>query len=217
MGLDEKFDVFNEEGKIIGSETRRQVHRLGLWHQTFHCWIIKRNNAGEWLLLLQLRHKNKDTYPNMLDVSCAGHLLAGEGIEDGTRELKEELNVEVRIEDLTYCGTILEDHVLSDECIDRERIHLHLLRCDQQLEDYQVQLSEVSGLFELTLADFKKLYEKQLQRVQAKGFLVNQAGKKVLVSKSIPRERIIWNSKAYYEALFFHIAKLDQLESASFE
>lgn len=209
MALDEKFDIFNEDGVVIGCETRQQVHRLGLWHQTFHCWVVQKNPAGEWLILLQLRHESKDTYPNMLDVSCAGHLLAGETVEDGTRELKEELGIEAGIRDLTYCGVILEDHVVTDQCIDRERVHLHLLHCDQPLADYEVQLSELSGLFQLTLTQFKQLYEKRIDRIRASGFLINQAGEKEIIERDMQREEIVWNSEAYYKSLFSHITKLN--------
>jgi 8-oxo-dGTP pyrophosphatase MutT (NUDIX family) len=43
-------------------------------------------------VLLQRRSRYKDTHPNLLDVSCAGHVDAGENIvECALRELREEL------------------------------------------------------------------------------------------------------------------------------
>jgi isopentenyldiphosphate isomerase len=64
MSLNEIFDVFNEQMVRIGEATRQSVHAQGLWHQTFHCWIVSKSNKGELNLLFQLRHKDKDTYPN---------------------------------------------------------------------------------------------------------------------------------------------------------
>jgi chromosomal replication initiation ATPase DnaA len=55
MSQDEVFDVYNE-----------QMHRIG--EAFMHTSII-----GEISLILQLRHKDKDTFPNLLDISCAGH------------------------------------------------------------------------------------------------------------------------------------------------
>ena len=42
----------------------------------------------------------------MLDISCAGHLVAGDSSLDGAiRELKEELNIDVKPEELQFIKT----------------------------------------------------------------------------------------------------------------
>lgn len=87
MSSDEWLDVFNEQMKKIGQASRKNVHAQGLWHQTFHCWIINKSTTGRWSLLFQLRRKDKDVFPNQHDISCAGHLLSGEAVEEGVREL----------------------------------------------------------------------------------------------------------------------------------
>lgn len=40
MSQDEVFDVLNEQMIKVGEATRQKVHGQGLWHQTFHCWIV---------------------------------------------------------------------------------------------------------------------------------------------------------------------------------
>jgi isopentenyldiphosphate isomerase len=97
----------------VGTAGRLQVHADGWWHQTFHCLIISQRN-DQPSLLLQLRHPDKDTFPNLLDISCAGHLLAGESAEDGVRELEEELGVQVAFSSLIPCGIYAEEDILPN-------------------------------------------------------------------------------------------------------
>lgn len=50
---------------------------------------------------MQRRCATKDSNPNMLDISSAGHLSAGDDSLDGAiREVKEELNLDVNKEEL---------------------------------------------------------------------------------------------------------------------
>jgi isopentenyldiphosphate isomerase len=76
---------------------RGQVHKDGDWHRSIHAWVAQKKNSSDdnattVTVLLQRRSPYKDTHPNLLDVSCAGHVNAGHNIYDTTkRELEEEL------------------------------------------------------------------------------------------------------------------------------
>ena len=95
--MEEYFDVLDEFGNKTGKiKLRGHVHRDGDWHKSVHIWII--NNNGD--ILLQRRCPSKDSNPNMLDISSAGHLIAGDDSLSGAiRELKEELNLDVTKEE----------------------------------------------------------------------------------------------------------------------
>ena len=77
-------------GKV---KERGQVHKDGDWHRSVQAWIVQpelQSNTAR--VLLQRRSPYKDTHPNQLDVSCAGHVNAGDDILDTMmRELEEEL------------------------------------------------------------------------------------------------------------------------------
>jgi 8-oxo-dGTP pyrophosphatase MutT (NUDIX family) len=78
-------------GKV---KERGRVHKDGDWHRSIHAWVVQRDAQRDdnVSVLLQRRSPYKDTHPNLLDVSCAGHVNAGDEIFDTTmRELKEEL------------------------------------------------------------------------------------------------------------------------------
>lgn len=84
---DELIEIYNGNNEPLGIEKMKsEAHRNGLWHRASHIWIY--NSAGE--ILLQLRAENKELYPNMWDISAAGHISAGEEpIISALREMEE--------------------------------------------------------------------------------------------------------------------------------
>lgn len=101
----ELFDLLDEKGEKTGRfKERSLVHRDGDFHATAHVWIYRTVN-GRHQLLLQKRAQNKDAYPGMLDISCAGHLKRGDSYEEAAaRELEEELGLGAFGEDLKHVG-----------------------------------------------------------------------------------------------------------------
>jgi isopentenyldiphosphate isomerase len=87
----ELIDVVDENAMPTGRcETRDVVHRLGLRHRTVHIWLI--NSKKE--VLIQQRAESKENYGGMWDISCAGHISAGEtSMQAALKELSEELGV----------------------------------------------------------------------------------------------------------------------------
>mmetsp|Transcript_29507 Transcript_29507/g.62627 ORF Transcript_29507/g.62627 Transcript_29507/m.62627 type:complete len:313 (+) Transcript_29507:206-1144(+) len=77
-------------GKV---KERGNVHVDGDWHRSVQVWIVQRDTQSNRIsVLLQRRSPYKDTHPNLLDVSCAGHVNAGDDVLDtAMRELEEEL------------------------------------------------------------------------------------------------------------------------------
>ena len=87
---DEIFDVVNERDEVIGRNTRREVHRLGLLHRSVHVLVC--NSQGQ--VFLQKRSMTKDRQPGLWDSSASGHVDSGETYDACTlRELREELGL----------------------------------------------------------------------------------------------------------------------------
>ena len=82
----------------LGNQRERaDIFRRGEWHRTVHIWL----SDGRGKLLLQQRSPQKDIHPFKWDVSCAGHVGAGEDpIGSAPRELHEELGLTVTAEQL---------------------------------------------------------------------------------------------------------------------
>lgn len=157
--MPEQLDIYDPSMAHIGVAERDMAHRLGLWHRSFHCWIVSSDHGGS--LLFQRRAPNKEFHPNTLDVSAAGHLAAGETPEDGLREIQEELGITVDFERLVSLGWHVEATDLlgkNGPLLNREFQALYLLRDDRPITDYAPDPSEVFGVYHVPLAAIMQLF-----------------------------------------------------------
>lgn len=161
--MEEILDIFDANMNHIGTSSRSEVHTKGYWHQTFHCWIVRRDEHKNYVLF-QIRDKEKSVAPNKLDITAAGHLKAGETKEDGLRELKEELGIETNIEQLHYLGiriTASENH----SQINKEFAQVYMLHNDTPIDQYALQKGEVAGLVQIEVSDGLKLCAHEVEAV----------------------------------------------------
>lgn len=107
----EILDIVDEHGQPTGQTADRETaHALGLPHRTAHVWLVRRH-AGRIQVLLQKRCQQKDAFPGCYDISSAGHIPAGvDYIPSALRELREELGVTLREDDLVFCADRLVTH-----------------------------------------------------------------------------------------------------------
>ena len=197
----EMLDVFDAHMRPIGVLSREETHRLGHWHQTFHCWVVHRLAAGNFLLL-QKRHESKDTHPGKFDTSCAGHLESGETPLDGVREIREELGVEVDVDQLHKVGI----HAFSDdlgEILDREFCHVFVwIREGLDLREYRPALDEVSGLYLIGVGDMRRLCGREIDKVAVGGFAIQRGDKRVEELRQIRMGDLARDDPAYFNLLF---------------
>ena len=150
--MTELFDIYDENMRHLGTKPREEVHRDGDWHKVFHCWVIYRDDAGDDWMILQKRAPDKDTYPNMLDVSVGGHYEAGETIVDGVREMEEELGLKIDFDDLVPAGTRVSV-ARGETFVDHQFADVFFYICDQPLQDYAYQEEEITGLIALSIRE----------------------------------------------------------------
>ena len=151
----EYFDILDENGNLTGkTKLRSEVHRDGDWHKAVHIWVF--NRKGE--VLLQRRPANKDSYPNMLDISCAGHLSAGDtSIEGALRELEEELGLKVDKEELKlFDNTFKIGRIFGTDFINNEFNDLYYLITDKTAEEMVFQEEEISEIFFIQFDEFER-------------------------------------------------------------
>lgn len=153
--MKEYFDILDESGNKTGkTKLRDEVHRDGDWHKAVHIWII--NVKGE--ILLQRRCATKDSNPNMLDISCAGHLSAGDlSLSGAIRELKEELNLDVNWEELKFIKTLKKSSKYTSTFINNEFDDLYILRTNKRTIDMKFQKEEISEIFFVPYKQFKEM------------------------------------------------------------
>ena len=165
----EYIDLYDENNNSLkNSKERTQAHEEGDFHRTAHIWIINDNKE----LLLQKRSANKKTHPNCWDISGAGHIRAGENVLDGAiRELREELGVNAKKNDLQFIATIKS----TKNPKNKEFQYVYLLKCSNKIEDYVFEDNEVS---EVKYVFYEKLEEMVEKRIE--GLLIHEDEYKVL-------------------------------------
>ncbi len=153
--MEEYFDVLDENGNKTGKTKRRSlVHKDGDWHKAVYIWIVNDKNE----ILLQQRSPNKDSYPNMWDISSAGHLTAGDDSVTGAiREIKEELGIDIIANQLKLIGIRQKRSQVSDSFINAEFNDVYLLRLSLDLNKITLQPDEVSAVKYVPLDEFKRM------------------------------------------------------------
>jgi len=147
--MSEFLDIVNENGLPTGRIVERSIaHLEGIWHRTSHVWLVRRKEETVQVLL-QKRTAVK-SFPGCYDISSAGHIPAGEGfLPSALRELKEELGVSAKAEELICCGdrTIIWDDVFfGKEYHDRQYTRVFVLWKDMEEKDFFLQPEEVDGV-----------------------------------------------------------------------
>lgn len=152
--MDELIDILTENGALTGTTVMKsEAHLRGLFHPTIHVWFYTK----EGNILLQKRAKNKDTHPNLWDVSVAGHICAGEEITlAAVREVKEEIGLSLSEEQLHKIGIFKSVQKHSDQLIDCEFHHTFLSELKVPLQGLIKQQSEVDDLKLMTLIQFEE-------------------------------------------------------------
>ncbi|MDO4459954.1 MAG: NUDIX domain-containing protein [Clostridia bacterium] len=128
----EYLDVVDEFGEPTGEITERsEAHRKGIRHRTSHVWIYSLEKDKPFILV-QKRCSHKDSYPNCYDISSAGHIPAGIGYEESAiRELKEELGLEIDINQLQYIGQnaiYSEEEFYGEKFTDNQIYNVYMLQ-----------------------------------------------------------------------------------------
>lgn len=137
----EHLKVFDENYTYLRDESRDNVHRDGLWHETFHCWLLDEN-----FVYIQKRSAVKKDFPGMYDITAAGHILSTETVGDGIREVEEELGVDVDLSKLHSKG-VVQDCIELSNFMDREFANVFLYESTVTARDLSLQLEEVESIY----------------------------------------------------------------------
>lgn len=185
----------DEEGTAMEILSRDEIHRKGLWHETFHCWIVEMAD-GTPLIHLQLRSRGKKDFPDLLDISAAGHILAHETVEDGVREIGEELGIDVGFDELIPLG-IIKDRLTVQNFIDNERCHVFLYKTEERLDNkYDFQQEEVAGMFKFDFWEFAALCRGEATEIESRGQISTDSS---LLPRQITLADLVPHENSYLE------------------
>lgn len=155
----EYFDILDDNGNLTGkTKLRSEVHRDGDWHKAVHIWIVNDKNE----ILLQKRSPNKDSNPNMWDISSAGHLSAGDNsLEGAVREIQEELGINVTKDQLQFLSTLKRASRYTTTFINNEFDDVYLLHLSLDVHKTQLQAEEVSEIKYVSIQEMKDMIAKK--------------------------------------------------------
>lgn len=156
--MEEMLDVLDENGIKTGEIlTRKEVHKLGLWHKIIVIAIIDENNQ----ILMQQRSFTKDTNPGKWDISVAGHVSAGQTpLEASVREINEEVGIAIEAKDLKYTLTYKKESDVREDYKDKQIFDCYIARVKViNMNKIILQESEVADAKLVTKEEFKEMVE----------------------------------------------------------
>lgn len=144
--LNELLCVVDKNDNIIKPAPRSEVHKSQMWHRGVHIFLY--DSKGR--MLVQLRSKEKDKYPNTLDC-ISEHNLFGESYEGAARRgVTEELGITPKLRFLVHFRMIYgpQDYMICKlfECRHKGKIRPN---------------KEMSGIYFFSTDELKKIIKKE--------------------------------------------------------
>lgn len=151
--MDELIDIVDLNGTPTGKTCLKSfAHKNGILHASVHVWFY----TTEQKLLIQKRKETKDVYPNLWDVSVAGHIGSGETpISAAIREVKEEIGLNVTQEELSYLCIWEDKHHHDHGIMDHEIHYLYIAELKTKLSQLSIQKEEVAAIQLMDLKEFE--------------------------------------------------------------
>ena len=94
--MDDQIALVDLDDKIIGYETKAEVHRRGLLHRAFSVFIVK-----DGKMLIQMRNPDKYHSGGLWSNTCCSHQRFGEALEESVhRRMQEEMGFDCDLKEL---------------------------------------------------------------------------------------------------------------------
>ena len=157
MAYEEFIDILNADGSPTGKScSKSEIHTQGYYHNTAHVWFY---NTHREILLAQ-RSASKIICPLLWDVSVAGHVDAGETIEQAVlRETSEEIGIQILRSSLEKIGVYDCFQSYPNGIIDNEFHHTFIAEINVDLKALILDENEVADVKFVSLPEFRKLLE----------------------------------------------------------
>ena len=152
---EEIIDILTKDGKRTGKTAlKSEIHSKGHYHNTAHIWFYTKDGK----ILLSQRAASKLIYPLLWDVSVAGHVDAGETVEQAAiRETKEEISLDISEKDLQKVGVFECFQSYPNGIVDNEFHHTFIAELKVPIKNLKPQPGEVEAFQLVTINTFKSL------------------------------------------------------------
>lgn len=203
---DDQIDIYDADLRPLGRMDWLEAHKTGQWHRTFHCWVYSSAEGGKLLFQARSPHGN---FPNLFDVSAAGHLDAGETLLDGVREVQEELGIRVDSDALHHVGERVEVADQANGQRNREYQSVYLLQLDEEATPLTPDPKEVWGAFWMRLSDGFDLFSGRKEHVSVTGIEYQESdGGYRPATRTVSTEDFIPRVQRYYLAALICVERV---------
>ncbi len=145
---DELVAIVDENDKVVGADTRDNVHKKGLLHREIAVMVF--NSKGEMLL-----QKRKDN--GRYSFSAGGHFSASENcLQAAMRETKEEIGIELKESKLKEIAKLRRD-VSRDGLRNNVFLRIFEARKDFRIRDFKIDKSEVESIKFFSIEQIEKM------------------------------------------------------------
>ena len=205
---DELIDIYDSEHNPVGRAGYAQAHQEGLWHEAFHCWIIKRDEDGN-KIWLQHRGKKMKNYPNLLDISSGGHLQSGvKPRQGGTLQIKKELGISINPDDLNKLFTTTMINGKESGLNNREFCAVYLYETNRAVHGLVLDKLEVDGIFESNFDEIYELFHDKRKQVVLSGAERNDDNTYTYLDREVTLTDFVPHGSDYYFKVFDAIKRV---------
>ena len=122
-------DIYDENNNYLGYSSKENAHKYGYKHSTINVMFV---NPKKNLVFFQLKdHNHNNIYDkDFLTITAGGHLKAGENLEDGVREIKEETGQNVPFDQLVLLDKRDVNFKVNDNYIINETQYFYMFKSD---------------------------------------------------------------------------------------
>lgn len=173
----EYIDIYDSQENLLGYCEKEKAHQLGYWHKVFGCLIY---NSKKNKVFLQIKNpKHNSIHRNeLLEITVGGHLMSGETLKDGIREIKEETGFNVDYKQLDFLERRKCNQTLNRNYKLKEFQYYYSLDLNVSVTDFKdYDEKEVLGFIELDIINLINLIQKKTDTINGK----KDTGEKVIV------------------------------------
>lgn len=144
----EKVDIYNKFREKTGNVKERKELENGEYRISTHIWIKNQKNK----ILVEKRSEKEDKFPGMW-AQVGGGVKAGDTSKETVfKECKEELNYDVKEENLFYIGSYIRTKDIVD---------VWMVNQDIDIEVLELQEDEVEKVRLVTFEEFDKMIKEK--------------------------------------------------------
>jgi len=164
-------DIYDEDNNYLGYSSKENAHKYGYHHNTLNVMFV---NPKKNLVFFQLKdHNYNNIYDeDFLTITAGGHLKAGESLEDGVREIKEETGQNVPFDQLIFLDKKETKLKVNDDYIINETQYFYMYQSDT-LDDLSFIIDEFEALGYVSM-NLDRAVEVLEDKIVAKGSEITQ-------------------------------------------